>query len=197
MRHVKTAFMGACCALGVAVLPIMQAAAGTNEPLPQTAVVPHEAMRALDGLLGEWISVSQIANGDGTWTTLVKDRVEFRLKLRDLVVSERVIEHLEGTGTIIHTDFSYDQYREVYRLMAVDDTWGLMDIYEGDIMDGALQVTNLRSGTASKLDDGRDLHFRLTIPLSGDERLMTIDRSVDEGLSWVPFFRVTYVRSQD
>lgn len=165
------------------------------ENIPESAKAPAEAMAKLSGMLGEWTVVTEMINPEGDWIEQGVDRVSVKAGLEGLMIAETHQGRVSGESLIVETDYSFDQYRNVYRAAALDNTWGLMDIYEGDLSDGALVLTNLRAGTSFVLDDGRDLNFRLTIPVSGDERVMTVDQSIDAGASWTPFFRLTYKRA--
>ena len=98
----------------------------------------------------------------------------------------------------ILTTFSYDPYRKLYRVSAMDDTFGLMDIYEGRfIEDGILAVTNLRSDTYFPMgDDGGRLHFMLRWTLNTPVKKFDVLMSTDGGASWAPYFEMTYTPVQ-
>ena len=191
----KTTISAAFAFLAIIVAP----ANATNEPsaIPDTAKIPFAAMEKLNGLHGEWTATTAIINSEGAWIEQHKDVVKFKPGLGGVLLTEQHVKRLSGTGFTLKTDFSFDQYRDHYRLTAVGNGWGLMDIYEGEVADDALLVDNLRSGTTFRLDDGREMHFRLTIPLKGDKRVMEIEQSTTAGKRWSPFYRVTYERAGD
>lgn len=169
-------------------------AAAAEDAIPKTAAAPAEAMQRLAALHGEWLAVTEMINTEGEWIEQHRDRVAFEPSLNGLLLTEKHIARISGQGFRVETDFSFDQYRAAYRAAATDDTWGLMDVYEGTADGDVLQITNIRSGTSFPLQDGREMHFRHTIPLSGETRIVTIEQSTDAGEKWSPFYRVIYTR---
>jgi len=167
------------------------------EDTPETARVPAAAMQLLDDMRGDWKTTVKIMTASGEWKTQSVNRVRITSHLNGLLLTENEIERLEGdhTSARLKTDFSYDQYREVYRISATDTGWGIMDIYEGTLEDGELVLTNLRADTNFPLDDGGALHFQLRIPVTGDEKVVRIQLSTDRGANWRPFFEVAYSRA--
>ena len=165
------------------------------EGIPESAKAPAEAMAKLSGMLGEWMLTSEVMTEEGDWATTATDRVSITAGLNNLLFAEHLQERLDGGGFVIETDFTFDQIRKVYRAAVVDDTWGLMDIYEGELEGETLVMTNMRAGTDFELQDGRRMNFRLSIPVAGDNRVVMIDQSVDSGETWAPFYRLTYKRA--
>jgi len=162
--------------------------------IPDTAIVPTEAMSALKGMLGKWSVKTEMINPEGAWATQGSDSVSIKARLNNMLFAETHTERLSGQSLVVETDYSYDQYRQVYRARAMDDTFGLMDIYEGNLENGILVLTNIRAGTSFPLDETRQMNFRLTVPVTGDERVMEIDQSIDAGETWSSFFKLTYQR---
>ncbi len=165
------------------------------EDIPESAKTPAEAMGKLSGMLGEWILTSEVMTEEGEWAPTATDRVSVTASLNNLLFTEHHKERMNGEGFVVETDFTFDQIRSVYRAAVVDDTWGLMDIYEGELEGETLVLTNMRAGTDFELQDGRRMNFRLTIPVAGDERIAMVDQSVDSGETWRAFYRLTYKRA--
>ena len=163
---------------------------------PATAQAPKAAMDRIDAIKGDWITTVDIMTQSGEWETQSVNQIRIESHFGGLLFTEEELKRLEGdeASPALKVDYTYDQYREHYRLSAIDSGWGIMDIYEGVLEDDALVVTNLRADTNFPLDDGRALHFRLRIPVTGDERIMTIDMTTDAGATWRPFYRVSYRR---
>ncbi|MBT5187593.1 MAG: DUF1579 family protein [Kordiimonadaceae bacterium] len=153
----------------------------------QNEIVPLEKMAKLEGLLGPW-ETTNYAYSDGEWKQIATSKVTFLKKLKGKLITEEISNLTPATGFIVETFISYDQYRKTYRLAAVDDTFGLMDIYEGDWVDDALfQLTNLRAGTNFPTQDGGSMYFRLSFTeLSTDKREFLVERSNDNGMTWSP-----------
>ncbi|MBI1392701.1 MAG: DUF1579 domain-containing protein [Alphaproteobacteria bacterium] len=191
----RKATVAACfAAMTLCAAARAEGAADFPEGMPETARAPFAAVAQLDGMLGAWRVTSEMAGPEGEWTNRTVYRQSFANGLRGLVLSEVHEATLEGDGFALKTDFSFDQYKNVYRLAVLDDTFGLMDIYEGNIEEGVLIVTNLRADTSFPLGDGRKMNFRLRIPVAGNRREMFVDQSVDGGETWAKFYRVVYER---
>lgn len=168
--------------------------ATTAEEIAETAIEPHGEMAKLANMLGEWTATTEMITPEGDWVQQNVDRVGFRSELGGLLITEEHLDRISGEGFVLVTDLSYDQYRDTYRLSAIGTGWGLMDIYEGPLKNDVLNLSNIRAGTSFPLDDGREMFFRLLIPVSGDTRVTRIDMSVDGGETWNPFYRVTHER---
>ncbi len=96
------------------------------------------------------------------------------------------------------TTFSYDPYRKVYRVSVLDDTFGLLDVYEGRFnSEGVLSVTNLRSDSYFPMgEDGDRLHFMLQWTLNDPVKKFDILMTPDGGASWSPYFELEYTPVQ-
>ncbi|WP_370339381.1 hypothetical protein [Parvularcula marina] len=146
------------------------------------------AMARLAPLEGEFVITGVRHTPDGP--------IELReaTSTSQFVLNGRVLEE-ERTSDLgleelitLKTQMSYDQYRQLYRVAVVDDTWGLMDIYEGRFTEPEmLEVTNLRSDTHFPLGDDQKMHFRLRWDL-GAPKTFTVDYSLDQGESWATYF---------
>ncbi len=183
--------------LAKAILTIITAFAFTAafaEDLPETAKAPAAAMAKLDALQGEWKAVTEIIQSDGVWQEQSVTLVVIEKSLGGLLLTESEIERISGDATSpqLKIDYTFDQYRKVYRVSVIDSGWGIMDIYEGDLEDGAISLTNIRSGTSFPLEGGGELFFRLNMPVSEDKHVLDINLSADKGETWQPFYRVTY-----
>ncbi len=163
--------------------------------LPETARAPYAALRKLDGMLGVWRVTSEIMSPEGEWTQTSVTRLEYAKTMRGLQLTETHLATLEGASMEMEVNYTFDQYQNVYRAFVMDDTFGLGDVYEGDIDGDNIVLTNLRADTHALLPDGRRMHFRLTVPIKGDVRDMRVDQSVDAGATWSPFFRVVFERA--
>ena len=100
----------------------------------------------------------------------------------------------DGNTIGIEVTFGYDQYRNVYRLYVLDDSFGVPDIYEGTVVGDQLIATNIGLGTSYPLENGGKLEFRFTMDLSGDKREVKIHMTANEGKQWLPMYRYEYER---
>jgi hypothetical protein len=173
-------------------LLVMLAAFGERPPQSQ---IPWDAMQKLNPLLGEWEIISEFTPDAGkTWQAMPKKTIAVSLEHKDLVLSEIPTGGAPG-GFEMMNFITYDQYRKVYRKAAMDDTWGIMDLYEGNFEGSELVVTNLKSGTFFPMPEGKWRAFKLRIELGdGNTRVTHIDHSEDGGATWVPSFKVSHTK---
>ncbi len=166
------------------MLAAMSHSLAAQENIPTQSAIPHTEMQKLSSMVGNWSLSMEYSPDDGaSWQKAPQSQVEFSYQLKQLVIGERPTD---DAGVTFQTAsfYSYDQYRKTYRIAVMDDTWGLMDIYEGNVTDGVLVATNLNSGTVFPIDEKTSRAFRLKINLSNSqERLVEIDKSDDGGKS--------------
>ncbi len=165
-----------------------------DEEVPAVSQAPLEAMQRLAPFAGEWDMTVYVTADDGeTWDATPKQIVNLQFVHKGFMLEE-IPAQLDGPGFHMRTYLVYDQYRKVYRKAALDDVWGILDLYEGEIEDDRLVLTNLESGTFFPLEDGKWRGFRLTLELKPDRRWMWIEKTDDEGESWQHAFKAEYVR---
>jgi len=93
--------------------------------------------------------------------------------------------------------WSYDKFRQVYRMVASDDTEGLTDILEGDFIEGTdtIVVSNLKTGTAPQDETGNQAFLRLTSTQNDTDRFTDeMHESYDGGQTWVAVYRAVHTR---
>ena len=152
----------------------------------------RQQMQRLKMLEGNYSLVVYSSDDNGeTWEAGPAQQVSFRFRQNELLLEELPVE-LAEQGFHMNTYITYDQYRDVFRKAAIDDIWGVMDIYHGQIVNNTLVLTNLESGTLFPVDAETWRGFRLSLPLVSGERTMLIEKTDDNGQSWQPAFRSVY-----
>ena len=160
-----------------ALLPLIAIAQAPE--VPAVSRVPLAKMQALEMLAGQWqMTVYVTEDGGKTWTPTPPQDVA-----------------LDSPGFHMHTFITYDQYRKVYRKAALDDVWGIFDLYQGEIEGDKLVIDNLDAGTFFPIDENTWRGFRLTMELKPDRRWMWIDKTDDNGETWQPAFKSEYVKT--
>ncbi|MEO1135034.1 MAG: DUF1579 family protein [Pseudomonadota bacterium] len=166
-----------------------------QEP-PDRSGSARAAMEALRPMAGEWLADVYMWR-DGAWSAPEKERVTFNFILNDLAL-RKLIPERTPTGVRMETTIQYDQYRDLYRLAAMDDGWGNMDIYEGAMDEpGKIVFTNLRPETFAVGSGGEEYAFQLTLSIE-DENAHTlfVEISTNKGETWLPFQRIERKRLQ-
>ena len=180
--------------LAALLVPPIAFAESHDDGVSAVSKPPLEAMQRLAPLEGEWDMTVFFSPDDGdTWNEAPSQLVTVSFDHKGFLLDE-VPADLSVPGFHMRTFLTYDQYRNVYRKAALDDVWGILDLYEGVIEDDQLILTNLKAGTFFPLPDGKWRGFRLTVELKSSHRWVWIEKTDDEGASWQPAFKVEYVR---
>jgi len=159
---------------------------------PNVSVKPHSMMQKLTALQGRWRVTTETTNDGGeNWQTNPAYEVVVHLRHKGMLMAEVPINP-GNDGFHMETYISYDQYRNVFRKAAIDDVWGVMDLYEGNFEDNKLVFTNLKSGTFFPVGEKKWRAFRLQLTLTSPVREMLIEASDDAGIHWQPAFKVNY-----
>lgn len=169
--------------------------AHSQNSVPEQSKVPHAEMQKLAPMVGTWTLAMEYSPDDGaTWQKAPSSEVQFSYQMKNLILGEKPLD--ESSVTFQTASFySYDQYRKTYRIAVLDDTWGIMDIYEGNIENGILVATNLKAGTTFPMSETVSRAFRLNITIADStERKMIIEKSDDGGKSWQPNFKLIYTK---
>lgn len=165
-----------------------------TQTIPEASKIPLKKLNELSPLLGTWSMVMESTYDNGnTWHKSDPIKVEVKSRLKGLSISEMPLE-IAKDGFNLETFITFDQYRKVYRKAVIDDTWGIMDIYEGNIENGKLILTNLKSETFFPITEKISRGFKLIIELKSNKRIMEILKTDDLGKTWQPAFKSIYTK---
>ncbi|WMP19428.1 hypothetical protein [Thiothrix lacustris] len=95
--------------------------------------------------------------------------------------------------------WSYDKYRDTYRMLACDDNDGLADILEGNFEadTNTIVVSNRQTGTHMLDETGKPVYLRLTSTQNNPDSFTDeMHESVDNGASWFPIYRAEHTRKR-
>lgn len=183
----------AICQAGMAaaalVFPVSQGAASTGAAGEYQAEAGDltAGLERIAFLRGNWTATQSVPTPQGGSRRLGGIALSFRSSMND-----RYLEtNAASAGYNYHLIFSYDTAQRLYRIISRDDRSGLIDVYEGEFSaDGALVVSNLRSGTHYSIGGVR-YHNRMTFRRDGSRGwVWTVDGTSDGGRSWQPQTRV-------
>ncbi len=144
----------------------------TRKLQPET-ITAIKALAPVMGLIGRWRG----ALGDQS--------VDMTFALND--GGTTISGHTAIRTMNVRFALSYDVYQHRYRMTAIDDITGLIDVFTGNLdAQGALVLSNVESGT-SYLAKGKPMHTQLTLQmrLGGGWSLRTAE-SADRGETWTP-----------
>lgn len=154
--------------------------------------IPLSKIAEISTLSGDWTMTVHTTHDNGkTWKPTPTQEVSIKIGHKGMMLEEKPLD-LNSPGFHMHSFITYDQYRQVYRKAAIDDIWGIMDMYEGNIQSGVLIMTNLKSKTFFPVAEGVWRGFRLRIELKSPVREMLIEKTDDDGKTWQPAFKAVY-----
>ena len=144
-----------------------------------------EAMQALAFLDGTWTATYYAYADDGSKTEVGRNESVYSRSLNGQLIEESHTVLGTGPAFPMRSFYSWDGRKGVYRLAAVDENGGMMDIYEGSLTDNTLVMDNLAHETFYALEDGREMAFRLNWTfVSDDEVDLRVEMSLDQGETW-------------
>ena len=157
----------------------------------------REEMAALEFLSGEFAILGEAMTQDG-WAQGSEVSGSAGYELEGAAMVERSAFDTPVFSSNLTSTFTYDGFRNVYRVGVVDDVYGLLDVHEGGFTeDGRMVLTNRRVGTSFPLQDGREMFIRFTLVPGEGGHVALFDVAIDDSEEWQPLYRVTYTRVGD
>ena len=154
-------------------------------------------MQTLAFLEGEWDARYYQYDEAGEEVFTGENVTRFEITLDGQLIEETMTILGTGMDFPMRTFLSWDMEKSVYRMAAVDQPGGMMDLYEGRLVDGVLTMTNLEHETFYRNANGQPMAFRLTwrFPSEYPDRYeLGAEISLDLGQSWRPMSRVEFSR---
>lgn len=150
-------------------------------------------------MVGEWDIKAYSLGSQGEWVdSPLPNWTKIEPLFDGAFLQEQVVPMQMGDTTVrFFIMWSYDQYRQVYRMLACDDQDGLMDILEGNFDDGTdtIVVSNVSTNTSMLGADGKPINLRLSsTQTSADSFTDEMSESLDGGLSWSAVYRAEHTR---
>ena len=108
----------------------------------QAQNVVAEKMDILSSFVGDWNLEQSSYSERGAWEKSSTSKIAFKSALSGVVISGETRDMMPANAMNLRLSFTYDQFREIYRMSVIDSIYCLMDIYEGNInQDGHLMLT--------------------------------------------------------
>jgi len=182
------AVVAAACGVGAQDGVADAAASGpAMDPRATAWVAP---MQRLAPLVGDWDVQAFAPTTDG-WEAGQSFGLSASFITGGAALLQRTQFPVDGALMEVDALFGYDQFREVYRVFAVDAEYGAPDIYQGVITDaGDLVVDNLTADTSWVSDGGSTYNFRLTWRMSAKPHEFLVEITGDQGETWSAFSRM-------
>ena len=169
------------------------AAAQTSE----TENSPRQRLAFMSELTGDWVIYSRRMTEQG-WVEAEPEPATVESLWDGQAYRQTETTDFGNASYELVTHLTWDQYRSVYRITALDEGWGIMDVYEGGFdQNGDLVVTNLRSDTYFPWGPDQRAHFQLRWAFDDHAEgfVFHVLLTLDGGASWMPYFENTYRRA--
>ena len=155
----------------------------------------EKSAKSLYFLKGEWQVENYIKEQD-TWKHLGNTQSIINLEHNGKFVSERT-KFLTRFGEInMITFIGFDSKAKEFKLTAMDKEYGLMDVYLGNWVDGNLIFDNLKSDLPIQLQDGSNMHFRVSYKeIIKNSFTHLVEGSTDRGKTWSVFSKASFRKS--
>ncbi len=155
-------------------------------------------MERLKFMIGSWDIEPYRMDDNGVWVeSPVPKQTEIHPFFGEAYLQEEV-GFWDGEKAIrFFIMWSYDPFRQVYRMLICDDQEGLMDLLEGNFDGNTITVSNLKTGTETIEPDGSRSFIRLASTKTSEDRFTDeLSYSVDGGESWNPYYRAIHNRNR-
>jgi hypothetical protein len=150
-------------------------------------------------MFGEWDIQAYSINENSEW---VDSPLPKHTKIEPLFdgafIEEKEVQmSIAGATVRFYILWSFDTYRQQYRMLACDDHDGLADILEGTFVDdNTIVVNNVNTGTHVLDTDGQPVFLQLTSTRSGDNSFTDVmAESLDKGVTWSAVYRAVHTRA--
>lgn len=143
-------------------------------------------------LAGDWKVALQTRQQPGQpWTDSERES-----KIESLMGGALIRETFENEQGATLRTLSYDQFQERYRMTEFDSVRNQMDVQEGTLAEGRLELSNAETGT-TWTGFGMTFHTRTAYSELGKDRFLVEQAiSIDGGESWFVAAKATYTRAE-
>ncbi|MEZ5317800.1 MAG: DUF1579 family protein [Vicinamibacterales bacterium] len=129
---------------------------------------PPQDMRKIAFLEGRWAVTPEfgdVRDLSRPWLATKTVTTTFRPRLGGAFLeADLAVTWPDGQVWQTTSIWSFDRFRKTFRVVYLDDLWGLLDVYEGDFVDGRLTLSNERAATLGPPGaDGRRLIGRTVV----------------------------------
>jgi len=153
-------------------------------------------MERLRFMIGTWDIEPYTMGEDGKWIASPPNQTTVTALYDGTFLQEHVTTWIGDTMFHSFVMWSYDKFRQLFRMIACEHVDGMIEIFEGNIAGETMSVSNVNT-TAVVKEDGRKQCLRLlSTKTSTDCFIDELQVSSDGGQSWSPLYRATHTRKQ-
>ena len=159
-----------------------------------------KGMERLRFMQGNWDVEAHVMGDAGEWLAIpLPNTTTILPMLNGVCHREEMPVEVDGAITRFFFSWSYDSFRQMYRMISCDDTTGIMGMMEGDFLPGSdtVVVSDVKSGTAILNGAGKVSVCRrlMSSKTSEDGFIDIVSESYDGGFVWQPVFRAIHTRA--
>nr|WP_298994907.1 hypothetical protein [uncultured Allomuricauda sp.] len=152
-------------------------------------------LKNMEFLIADW-KVSNFKIKEGQWSLVGDTHSSIKAILKGSFLSEKVKYLVDASELNMVIHIGHDHRTGHLKLSAMDQEYGLMDIYTGDFLENKIVFTNLKSDQPIDFGEGKKLSFRLTYSnIQEDSFEHLVEGTYDKGQTWFPFAKSIYQKS--
>jgi hypothetical protein len=152
-------------------------------------------------MLGEWDVEADVMDENGQWAGIpLPDETSIIPMLDGACHREEMPVFFDGSVIRLFFSWSYDKYRQRYRMVSCDGSEGLMAVLEGNFIEGTdtVVINDVQTSTAVLDEAGLAILYRqlASSKTSADSFTDIVSESYDGGQTWLPVFRAIHNRKK-
>jgi len=158
----------------------------------------HTSMQRLRFMQGNWAVEAYLMGDAGDWVSTPIPSETSIYPIFEGSAHREVMQVAYGELVVnLFFSWSYDRYRQVYRMISCDDQSGLMSVMEGNFIEGTdtVVISDVRAGTSMLDAEGAESFSQLASSKTSEDSFTDIvSESYDGGHTWNPIFKAVHTR---
>ncbi len=156
-------------------------------------------MERLRFMQGEWDVEAHVMTEEGEWMSILEPYETTIVAMNGGACHREVMPVMvDGQRTQLLFSWSYDKFRQHYRMLSCSDADGVMSVMQGNFVEDTdmVVISDLETGTAFPGSDEEEAYFRqlASTKTSEDSFVDVVSESYDRGVTWEPVFRAKHTR---
>lgn len=156
-------------------------------------------MERLRFMQGEWDVEAHVMTESGEWMSIPEPYETTIVAMNGGACHYEIMPVMVGDErTRLLFSWSYDKFRQHYRMLSCSDADGVMGVLQGNFVEGTdmVVISDLKTGTAFPGSEQEEAYFRQLASTKTSENSFVdvVSESYDGGATWEPVFRATHIR---